>query len=129
MPVTIAGRSHAVLLLEQLDKMGRIREIAVVPDLRDRFVRRNQQQARVHQSLTDEPLVGRFEKVLAELFLERGQAPVALAGQLLDRNIVEDIALNRLLEILLLRSILLSILLLKTNNPSEPGSDRSARSS
>jgi len=100
-PVTIAGRSHAVLLLEQLDKMGRIREIAVVPDLRDRFVRRNQQQARVHQSLTDEPLVGRFEKVLAELFLERGQAPVALAGQLLDRNIVEDIALNRLLEILL----------------------------
>ena len=61
-PVTIAGRSHAVLLLEQLDKMGRIREIAVVPDLRDRFVRRNQQQARVHQSLTDEPLVGRFEK-------------------------------------------------------------------
>lgn len=62
MPVTIAGRSHAVLLLEQLDKMGRIREIAVVPDLRDRFVRRNQQQARVHQSLTDEPLVGEVRK-------------------------------------------------------------------
>ena len=55
----------------------------------------------MHQPLADEPFVRRLEKVLAELLLERGEAPVAFGRQFLDRNIREDAVVHDLFEVLL----------------------------
>ena len=80
--------------------MRRIGEITLYPYFRHRFVGRYQQQARVHQPLPYEPFVGRFVKVFAELLLERREAPVALARQLLDRDVLEYVAVDNLFETL-----------------------------
>ena len=55
----------------------------------------------MHEPLFDEPFVGRFEKVLLELLLERGEAAVAHLGQFVDRDVVEYVLVDRLLEVLL----------------------------
>ena len=68
--MTIVDRRDAEFLLEKFDEMGGVGEIAFDADFRNRFVGGDQQQSRMHQALLDEPFVGRFVKMLFELFLE-----------------------------------------------------------
>lgn len=100
MPVAVGGRSHRILLLKEFDKMRGIGEGAFVADLRDGFRGRDEQQACVHQSLTDVPFVRRHLEVAPELLFERGQRTVRQLGKFLDRDVVEDVVVNDLFEIL-----------------------------
>lgn len=57
--MAVGGRGHLVLFFEQFDEVRRVGEGALVADLRDRLRGRDQQQARVHEPLADEPFVRR----------------------------------------------------------------------
>jgi hypothetical protein len=57
----------------------------------------------LHQSLVDEPPVGRSHKVALELLLERCERTVALRGEHLDGDIAEDVGIDYLLEIIVRR--------------------------
>ena len=81
--------------------MRRVGEVALQSDLRYRLVGRDEKQARMHEALFDEPLVGRLVEVAFELLLERCEAAVALAGQLVDGDVAEYIFIYGLLEVLL----------------------------
>ena len=82
---TIGGRRHLVFFLEQLDEVRGVGERAFVADFRNRLRGGNQQQARVHETLTDIPLVGRHLEVAPEFLFERGERTVAQCRQLFDR--------------------------------------------
>ena len=101
MAVAIAGRREAVGFLEELDEVGGVRERADDADLRDRFRSGEQQQTRMDEPLTDEPLVRRHLVDPAELLLERRERTVGLLGQLLDRALPENMSVDDLFEVLL----------------------------
>ena len=98
--MTVGCRGHLVLLLEEFDEVRRVGKGAFITDFGDGFRRRNEQQARMHQPLPDVPLVWRHLEMAAELFLERGQRTVGEFGELLDRNVLEDMVVDGLFEIL-----------------------------
>ena len=99
MSVAIDGGRGTVLLLEQLYEMRRVRERAFDTDLGDGFRRRDKQQTRLHESLTDKPSVRRHVEVAFELLLERGERTVAQCRQFFDRYVAEDVRVDDLLEI------------------------------
>ena len=101
--VAITRRRIFVGLLKEFDKVRRIGKSALQTDLRDRFIRRDEQQSRMHQSLLDKPTVWRLEEVSFELLFERGERTVAQSRQLLDRNIFKDVRVDNLLEALFAR--------------------------
>ena len=101
--VTIADGRMSVGLFEEFDEVRGVGETALQAHLRDRFVGRDEQQSRVHQSLLDEPAVGRLDEMFLELLFERGERAVAHSRQLLDRNVLEDVCIDDLLEALLAR--------------------------
>lgn len=73
----IDRRGCAELFLEQLDEVRRVGEIAHVAYARDGIVCRDEQEARVHQPLVDEPFVGRESEASTELLFESRRAAVA----------------------------------------------------
>ena len=94
----VGGGRHLILLLEEFDEMRRVGERAFVADFGDGLRGGDQQQARVHQPLTDVPLVGRHLEMAAELFLERGERTVGEFRKLFDRNVLEDVVVDDLFE-------------------------------
>ena len=54
----------------------------------------------MHQPLADIPLVRRHFEMAPELLLERGERTIGEFGQLLDRDILEDVVVDDLFEIL-----------------------------
>ena len=100
MAMAVTCRSIVIGLLEELDEVRRIGECTLVADLRNRLVGRDQQQPCMHETLFDEPAVGRFEVVLLELLFERGERAVAQPGQVVDGDVVEDVREDDLFETL-----------------------------
>ena len=101
MAVAVRGRRHLVLLLEEFDEMRGVGEGAFVADFRDGFRRGDEQQTRVHEPLADVPLVRRHLEMAAEFLLERCQRTVGELRELFDRDVLEDMVVNDLLEVLL----------------------------
>ena len=99
MTIAVNGGCCAVLLFEKFYKMRSIGEGTLDADLRNRLRGRDQQQARLHQSLAYEPAVRRHKEVAFELLLERRKRAIALLGQPLDGDVVEDVRIDNLLEI------------------------------
>jgi hypothetical protein len=97
-PVAVRGGGEPVFFLEELDEVRGVGESTFVADFRDRLVGRDQQQARVHEPLLDEPAVGRLLEMAAELHFEGGHAAVALFGQAFDGYVAENVAAHHLLE-------------------------------
>jgi len=98
---TIGGRRHLVFFLEQLDEVRGVGERAFVADFRNLLRGGNQQQARVHETLTDIPLVGRHLEVAPEFLFERGERTVGQLRQLLDGYVLENVVVDDLLEVFL----------------------------
>ena len=95
----IGRRGIVELFLEEFDKMRRIGEGALYANLRDRFLRRDQQHSRLHQPLANKPTMWRQIEVSFELLFERGERAIGLRSKPLDRDIAKDIAINHLLKI------------------------------
>lgn len=85
--------------LKSLYEMRRVGERAFDTDLGDGFRRRDKQQTRLHESLTDKPSVRRHVEVAFELLLERGERTVAQCRQFFDRYVAEDVRVDDLFEI------------------------------
>ena len=94
--MAVGGRGHLVLFFEQFDEVRRVGEGALVADLRDRLRGRDQQQARVHEPLADEPFVRWNLEVAPKLLLEGGERAVRQSGELLDRDVAEDVVVDNL---------------------------------
>ena len=97
--MAVGGRGHLVLFFEQFDEVRRVGEGALVADLRDRLRGRDQQQARVHEPLADEPFVRRNLEVAPKLLLEGGERAVRQPGELLDRDVAEDVVVDDLFKV------------------------------
>ena len=65
----IDGRRNLKLLLEEFDKMRSIRESTLHAYLRYGFKRRDQQQARLHESLMDKPTMWWYIEVAFKYFV------------------------------------------------------------
>ena len=101
MLMAILGRGQTILLFEQFDKMRRIGKIALQTNLRHRLVRRNQQQPRMHQTLTNKPFMWRLVKMSTKFLLERSETPMTFLRQILHRNILENMLHDDLFKVLL----------------------------
>ena len=101
MAVAVRGGRHLILFLEEFDEMRGVGESAFVADFRDGFRRGDEQQTRVHEPLANVPLVRRHLEMAAEFLLERCQRTVGELRELFDRDVLEDMVVNDLLEVLL----------------------------
>ena len=98
MCMTIGRRSSPIGALEELDVVRGVGEAAFVTDFGDRHIGRNQQKARMNQALVHKPLVGRCVEVATELLFEGGERAIGLLGEALDRDRLEEVVVDHLLE-------------------------------
>ena len=98
-PTAINRWGYRILLLEEFYEVRCVRKSALVTNLRDRFVGRNQQQPRVHQALAYIPLVRRHLEVSLELLFERRERPIANLGELFDGDVLEHVVIDNLLKV------------------------------
>lgn len=97
--LAIGGRCGVEAALEELDEVRDIREGALGTHLRDGLRGREEEYLRAVEALGDKPLVGRGVEAAAKLLLEGGERAVGQAGELLDRDVIEEVCLDDLREL------------------------------